>query len=149
MLKITRFTDYALVVLCCLVKNQANNNSNTLSSTEIAKIVNLQLPTVSKVLKMLVKSGLVKSYRGIDGGYELAKSPDKISVNEVISIMEGPVELTACSSNTLSGLPSEVSCDNIINCPVSAPWQKINAAIVNNILAKISLTDITYNKINL
>ncbi len=148
MLKITRFTDYALVVLCCLVKNQANNGVNKLSAPEIAKIVNLQLPTVSKLLKILVKSGLVKSYRGVDGGYELAKNPDEVTVNEVITTMEGPVELTVCS-NSASAQINEKSCENIVNCPVSAPWQKINAAIVNNILAKISLTDITYNKINL
>lgn len=145
MLKITRFTDYALVVLCCLVKNQANTSgAKTLSANEIAKLVNLAVPTVSKVLKLLVKSDFVKSYRGIEGGYQLAKNPDDIMINQVITAMEGPVLMTACSVDNAD----KSACENIVNCPMSAPWQKINRA-VNKILAKISLTDITYNKIDL
>lgn len=137
MLKITKITDYAVVVLCCLVKQKAN----ILNTTEIAKQVNIQVPTVSKVLKILVKSGLVESYRGSDGGYSLLKDPKEISISQIIEILEGPIALTSCATNETAS-----SCEFINSCQLSRPWQKINYNI-NNMLQKISLHDIAVNNI--
>jgi len=170
MLKITRLTDYALLVLCCL----ATRSDEILSSTKIANLVSLQLPTVSKLLKILVKSGLVESYRGSDGGYKLAKAAEFISVNDVISSIEGPIALTDCSehkeinsldksdkldgSDTLTSknnisIESNInnnknSCLHIANCGIRQPWQKINHA-VSMILCKISIKDMAFNNIEL
>lgn len=153
MLKITKITDYALVVLCCMVKNQAEGHNNILSTAEIAKLVNLQAPTVSKILKILVKSGLVQSYRGIDGGYCLAKDPKDISVSRVIECLEGPIAVTECAKITsqnknLNQDTDITNCEFINNCQLNQPWQKINLA-VNNMLNKISIYNIAYNNIDL
>lgn len=137
MLKITKLTDYALVVLCCLVKQKAN----ILNTTEIAKQVSIQVPTVSKILKILVKSGLVESYRGSEGGYRLFKNPNEISISQIIEILEGPIAITSCATKATAS-----SCEFINNCQLSRPWQKINLH-VNNMLQKISLYDIAVNNI--
>lgn len=150
MLKITKFTDYSLVVLCHLIKQhnvslEGNTAPNIQSANEIAREVKLQLPTVSKVLKLMVKSGFVRSRRGSVGGYELAINPKDITVKQVIESLEGPVELTTCSklNNTYND-----SCEHINDCMLSQPWQTITTA-VNNVLNNITINDLAYNQIDL
>lgn len=149
MLRVTKFTDYALVVLSCLVttpgqsKSKDEHATDILSASEIARAVNLRLPTVSKILKILVKSGMIKSYRGADGGYSLARDPSTITVNEVIALLEGSVSLTDCTR-----MSEHDNCEYIGACQLQSPWQKINRAI-NNILNNISIADIAHNKIEI
>jgi len=69
MLKISRLTDYATAVVLFLQKD------NQLQSSElIAQAVGLEIPTVSKVLKLLTKAQILSSIRGANGGYQLAKN---------------------------------------------------------------------------
>lgn len=158
MLKVTKFTDYALVVLCCMATSTnsashsvavvntntgtASNSASVMSATSIAKAVNLQLPTVSKILKILVNSGLVKSFRGADGGYALARGAEFITVSQVIASVEGPVALTDCTSLTVDS-----SCQYFDNCQLRRPWQKINSGI-SRMLNNISINDIVNDQIN-
>jgi FeS assembly SUF system regulator len=150
MLRVTKFTDYALVVLSCLVTTKTNDSESycILSAAAIAKSVNLQLPTVSKILKILVKSELVKSYRGSDGGYSLARDPSTITVNEVIASLEGRVSLTDCTRLAHGDSSDGSDCEHVTTCQLKRPWQKINIA-VNNILNNISISDIAHNKIEI
>lgn len=142
MLKITKVTDYAIVVLCCLVKKQV-----LLSASDVAKLVNLQPPTVSKVLKLLVKSNLVQSQRGIEGGYKLCVDPKTITVSHIVECLEGPIELTACSKLNKIEAVAASSCEHISDCQLSKPWQKINHAI-NTVLKSITLYELAYNQVN-
>lgn len=138
MLKITRITDYALVILCAL-----DNDTNAIySSVDISKQVGLNIPTVSKILKLLVNNGLVKSYRGSNGGYCLAKSSDKITITEVIECIEGPIKLTKCSlANNLDNI-----CENINKCQLKQPWQQINN-VISSALTGISIRDMSNKNI--
>jgi len=47
-------------------------------------------------LRKLVAGGLVRSFKGIQGGYELAKEPKEISLNDVIETVEGPFAISRC-----------------------------------------------------
>ncbi len=143
MFKITRLTDYALIVLCAM----ADKPNEIVSSSEIAALVHLQLPTVSKIMKILVKAGLVKSFRGIEGGYCLAKQADNIYLNEVIKFFEGQVKITDCANIANTANTSNIlSCEHVINCQMSRPWQKINKAVFT-LLEKISIKDMANNQI--
>ena len=142
MLKITRFTDYAFLVLCCFVTSK----NNRLSTIDIAKLVKLQPPTVSKILKLLVKSGLLISYRGASGGYSISKDPKTITVSQVIACLEGPVTITSCNKTSTNTSTNTSTCEHVYNCQLMNPWQKINNAI-NGILDKITIFDMAYNKI--
>ena len=106
MLRINRLTDYGFVLLAHLVENEAVENHN---ARDLSVELDIPLPTVSKVLKMLTQGGLLESYQGSQGGYRLARGADKISAAEIIEVMEGPVSLTACCV--------EDGCDR--NCSVS------------------------------
>ena len=128
MLRISRLTDYATVILASL------GGGALASAAEIAERTRIGLPTVSKLLKELQHAGLVKSVRGARGGYQLARPPAGISAADIIDAVESPVALTECSSG--SGL-----CGIETTCTVGHGWQGVSQAI-RRALTGISLTDL-------
>lgn len=64
--------------------------------SEISKRQGISLKYLEKLIRTLRKAGLVKSIRGPYGGYNLAKSPDEISVGEIVRVMEGGTAITDC-----------------------------------------------------
>lgn len=130
MLRISKLTDYGTVVLAEL----AGGRSGFASAAEVAAATGLGLPTVSKLLKMLAKAGLVTSARGSLGGYRLAREASRISAADVIDALEGPVSITECSSQ-------DSHCDFEAVCSVGGAWQRINVAI-RRALDEISLSDL-------
>ncbi len=92
-------------------------------------------PTVRKVLKTLVRAGIVCSVRGTHGGYALARPAGDISVAEVVIAVEGPIAVTECASEATAG-----ACDLEGRCSVQGPWQRISAAI-RDALVQLSLAE--------
>lgn len=130
MLRISKLTDYGTVVLAELARAEAG----LVSAADIAGTTGLGLPTVSKLLKMLARAGLVTSVRGPRGGYRLAREPERITAAAVIDSLEGPVSITECSGQ-------ESRCDIEAVCRVGGTWQRINLAIMSA-LEEISLADL-------
>ncbi len=118
MLKMSRLTDYGTMVLSFL----AANPTQMQSASDVSRHTHLALPTVSKLLKLMARAGLVVSARGARGGYQLSRPPDEISAADVIDALEGPVAITQCS-----GSVGHCQLEDI--CGVSSSWQKINVAI--------------------
>ena len=129
-LRISKLTDYGTVLLA----NLAENRGVVCSAAEVASTTGLALPTVSKLLKSLARSGLVTSTRGASGGYQLARHPDDISAADMIDALEGPVAITECSS-------SDSQCQHEGVCSVGGAWQKVNVAI-RRALEDVSLSDL-------
>ena len=71
MLRVTKLTDYATLVLTVL----ASTPEAVLSASGLAERAGLEAPTVAKVLKPLAQAGLVQAFRGASGGYRLARPP--------------------------------------------------------------------------
>lgn len=130
MLKMSRLTDYGTGVLAYL----AGAGNRPHSSSEVAELTGLPAATVSKILKLLTRSGLVVSHRGAQGGYVLARPAEHITAAEVIDALEGPVALTECSSE-------HSSCALESSCLVGTAWQRINIAI-RHALDEISLAEL-------
>jgi FeS assembly SUF system regulator len=131
MLRITKLTDYAIVVLT----NMAGPlRTGPHTARDLADRTRIPQPTVSKILKDLSRSGILVSTRGVQGGYRLARSPDAISVVDVIDAVDGPVAITECSSGT------PTNCEHAGCCPVEANWVRINQ-MVRGALSTISLAD--------
>lgn len=118
MFRISKLTDYATVVLSLL----AEQASDVHSASDLAARARLELPTVSKLLKMLGQAGLVVSFRGANGGYRLARPAAQISVADIIVAMEGPIGVTECALH--DGL-----CDHETHCGVRSNWRRISAAV--------------------
>jgi FeS assembly SUF system regulator len=117
MLKISRLTDYATAVILFM-----QNDDKLYASEMIATGVSLEIPTVSKVLKLLTKAGILNSTRGAAGGYQLAKASDNITLFDVIQAIEGNTAITECTK-TDSLCAQEQGCDS------RTGWQKINKQI--------------------
>ncbi|MFZ7095658.1 SUF system Fe-S cluster assembly regulator [Luteimonas dalianensis] len=118
MLRVTRLTDYATVVLTVL----AARPDAVLSAAELAERAGLEAPTVSKVLKPLAQAGLVEGFRGAHGGYRLARPAAAISLVEIVEAMEGPLAMTECSLD-------DHECGIAHQCGVRANWRRINDVI--------------------
>lgn len=128
MLRLSKLTDYAIVMLSFMAKE-----SRTFAAIEIATVTGIALPTVSKILKLLLNAGVLMSIRGAKGGYGLASEPSQISVAKVISAMEGPIALTECSI-------SMQGCEQASGCDIHANWNVINQTI-QQALESVSLAD--------
>ena len=120
MLRISKMTDYAIMVMVELSASRGEvPNAHALADRS-----HLEFPTVSKVLKLLVKTGLVDSYRGAAGGYSLERDSQSISVAEIIAAIEGPIAMTECSVE-------EGLCAQEAICSLRGNWQRISIAVAN------------------
>ena len=96
MIRLAKLTDYGLVLMTTMARN---GRASVHNARDLAMLSRLPLPTVTKVLKQLLQSGLLASQRGINGGYSFAKDPTDISLAEVVAAIEGPIALTECSTD--------------------------------------------------
>lgn len=131
MLRISRLTDYAFILLTELAQAE---DEEVLSGSTLAERTPLPQPTVRKVLKKLAQEGLLESHQGAHGGYALTAPPGEIPVSDVIDAMEGPVSVTLCCDE-------EETCEIEHECPTSNGWKIVNAAI-RSTLDNLTLTDI-------
>jgi FeS assembly SUF system regulator len=118
MLRISRLTDYATVLLAAL----ANEPARVQTAAALAEQTHIAAPTVSKLMKQLHRAGLVTSTRGLHGGYQLARPASQISAAAILDALEGPVALTDCSAG-------HGNCEIEETCRVGKVWQRLNLAI--------------------
>ena len=130
MLRITKQTDYGIVLL----SRMAAEPVRLFNAPELSTEAQLPLPTVSKILKLLARDGVLVSHRGVKGGYSLSRPPEAISVAEVIVCLEGPIAMTECIDDG----PDE--CHQEGHCAMQGNWQVINRAI-RSALEGITLRD--------
>lgn len=131
MLRVSKLTDYATVLMSTLARLGGDRHS----VTQLADLTGLARPTVSKLLKQLHHAGLVESERGARGGYQLAGAAEDIKLVQIVEAIEGPIVLTECASH-----PGQ--CDIESRCTVRSNWQLISHTIVNA-LQGVSLTELS------
>jgi FeS assembly SUF system regulator len=122
MLRITKLTDYAILLMSDLASSFPEHQSAKALSVHTG----IHLPTVSKLLKILQRHGLVLSHLGVEGGYQLAHPADSISLAQIIEALEGPIAMTQC--NLAHGL-----CEQEQGCHIKPHWQRINRAILTTL----------------
>ncbi len=123
-------TDYAILLMVELTRDR-----EMLSAHALAERIHVEVPTASKVLKLLTGSGLLDSFRGANGGYRVSKRASEISVAEVIAAIEGPIAMTECSVE-------EGLCSQEDNCGLRGNWQRISLAVAEA-LSDVSLAEMS------
>jgi FeS assembly SUF system regulator len=118
MLRISRLTDYATVILAML----AEHPERVHTATAVAEQTRIAAPTVSKLLKQLQRAALVTSTRGLHGGYQLARPAAQITAAAILDALEGPLALTDCAVG-------HGNCEIEATCRVGRVWQRLNLAI--------------------
>ena len=135
MIRITKQADYGILLLSRIAGEEGRD---VFTARDLSEEFHLGLPTVSKVLKALVRGDVLQSHRGINGGYSLARPAERINVAEIIAALDGPIAITECAGADPGDCRTEPW------CPVSGPWQRINRVIFEA-LRGISLAEMAAN----
>lgn len=131
MLRMSKLADYGTVLMTLMAREPEAVHS----AAGLATRLPVGAATVSKILKILAREGLVVSSRGAQGGYRLALAPSRITVARIIRALDGPIGMTECSS--IPGL-----CSQEKRCTVRANWVRVNE-IVLQVLEGITLEQMT------
>jgi Rrf2 family transcriptional regulator, cysteine metabolism repressor len=108
-MKISYKADYALKAILDLCLHQKEGDVVTLS--EISKRQDIPMPFLEQIMLLLKKAGYVGSKAGKGGGFFLARRPERITLGEIVRMVEGPVEPIACGAgNQPSGCAEEGRC---------------------------------------
>lgn len=121
MLKLTKKTDYALMAI-----NYMSGRKTTFvaSTRNIAEIYNIPRELLAKILQTLAKEEIIHSQNGPKGGYTLLKDPRKITLGEIIRVIEGPIQIVRC-------VEGDTTCSQTAQCTIQSPLRKIESQIVN------------------
>ena len=120
MLRLSKKADYALIAMKHLALRPDQAAS---SAREIAEQYDIPVELMAKVLQRLAREGLLASHQGTRGGYQLSRPPAAISVADVIQAVDGPLTVTACSTD-------EENCEQYSKCSVRDPLWKIRERIL-------------------
>ena len=94
MLALTKKTDYAIIALAHMAQRQ-----EMASAREISERFHIPLQLLMNILKSLCHGEVVRSTRGVKGGYSLAMRPEQISLDTIIRAVEGPVRFVQCAGD--------------------------------------------------
>jgi Rrf2 family cysteine metabolism transcriptional repressor len=119
-------------------------NGNPIPLRMVAQRQDISESYLEQLISGLRKAGLVKSIRGAQGGYMLATSPDKITVGQIIRVLEGSMAPADCVVED-----DFDSCEKAEGCVIRIVWERIRDSI-NEVVDSITLQDMleNYNKIH-
>src|SRR2546426_7306906 len=123
MLRLSKKADYALIAMKHLALRGDRGSQASSSAREIAELYDIPIELMAKILQRLVRRGLLASHQGTRGGYQLARLPGQISVADVIQAIDGPVTVTACSTE-------DGQCEQFAKCNVRDPLWRVRERIL-------------------
>jgi FeS assembly SUF system regulator len=123
MIRVTKLTDYGIALMTRLAELEEDQQT---TAPDLSRDMGLPLPTVRKILKQLVGEKLLVSTRGITGGYSLARSPENISLMDMVTALEGPVAMTECAT------AGRGDC-TVLNCRLTENWSLVNRLLQNTL----------------
>lgn len=130
-MQIPRRVDYGLRAVIYLARQDPGKSC---SLPAIARQQGIPLKFLEKIIRDLSRSGLVRSKRGPDGGYCLARLPSEITFQEVIETLEGPIAVNVC-------MDPRVSCSQMARCTMVGIWSEVQRKIVD-VFNRTTLADV-------
>jgi Rrf2 family transcriptional regulator, cysteine metabolism repressor len=127
-MKITYKSDYALKAVLDLALCYESGEPVGIHDT--AKRIDAPVKFLEQIFSGLKTHGIIESRRGSSGGYLLAKPPSKITIGEIIRLIEGPTEPISCVRQDYTG------CRELYSCVFRKIWQDIHLAtsqIIDNV----------------
>ncbi len=137
-MQISRKADYALRAMIYVA---AINGQRTCSINEIAESEKIPREYLAKILKELTQKGFLISYKGVNGGYRIAKSRDQITFLDILEAMQGPFAVASCN------MPEhdQSGCKGKDRCPAYPFWDDLQRKLAK-ILIDMNLGKIDYSK---
>jgi len=129
---ITRASEYAILSLILLSKANAPQDTETLS----VKLA-ISKSFLAKVLQTMAKNGILKSYKGVNGGFVLALEPKDINILKVLTSVEGKAPAVFDCSSSVNNCPSH-------RAHICSIWPFLNRlqGKIDSFLANLTLADI-------
>lgn len=122
---ITLETDYAIRIVECLARCGCK-----MDAADISERTDVPQRFCLKILRKLVHSGIIKSYKGVQGGYELAEKPENITLRTVVEAVEGPYQFSRCLSEDYCCSRSvSDNIDKIYTCRFRDVYDKISVMV--------------------
>jgi Rrf2 family protein len=147
MIRVAKLTDYALLLLTQFKEAELH------SANELSEKSSVPLATTNKILKLLVKKQILNTKKGKFGGFYLAKNKSSISLLDIVTAIEGDVNITEClnqeKNNLIQSLhhiktdnnaKKHIGCELKNICSIQNKMSKINH-LINNILAEHKISD--------
>ena len=109
---------------------------------DIAKSQQISEKYISRLVIAIRKGGMIRSIRGVNGGFHIAMKPEDITLLDVIEVMEGPLSIVDCVS-------APQGCSHSANCAPREIWCKLNDDI-RDLMRQTTIADIlaAYEKQN-
>lgn len=138
MFKLTRKIEYCLMIIAHMARQRKKDPSVFVNVTKIAKIYGIPQMNTSKAIQHLTRVGFVESRQGIHGGYKLSCQLAKVSLFDLIEIVEGPFGIVKCLHGN-----DKNSCSYFSNCNIASPMQRLNNKLVS-FYKKITLEELIW-----
>lgn len=123
---------YALTVMVDIAKNSTDGY---ISLADISKRENLSNKYLESIISILIKGDMLKSLRGKNGGYKLARKPDEYTISEILTLTEGTLSPVNCIMH------DGVNCEKAATCSTLPLWTGLDM-VIDNYLGNITLEDI-------
>jgi len=134
MIRFSRMADYGVLLL----GHFARHADDLASTSELAESCHMPRPVVANLLKEFCKAGLLESRRGLHGGYRLARPAEEISLLDILSVIDGPVQLIDCA---VLDMGAAGSCDYEDVCPSRSPMRAVHRKIIG-VLKGVTLAEL-------
>ena len=131
MLRFTKRADYGLMAIHYIAVHE---DGGAVSAKRIAEEFAIPPELLAKILQRLAKQRLITSQNGPKGGYVLARRAMEITVGQVVTALEGPINIVEC-------LEEDSECPQMARCNLRRPVRKIQAAI-SHMLDTMSLAEL-------
>ena len=135
-MKITYKGDYALKAIFQLALRYDEGEMGVMSINDIASLGDMPVKFLEQILLILRKGNFVKSKRGINGGFILARPPKEITIGEVVRFIEGPIGPISCIEKECYK-----GCKDLTSCIFRDVWKEVRDA-VSSIVDTLTFDDL-------
>ena len=116
-------SDYAVRIVQCLARSHGRVEAQAIADT-----ATVSLRFTLKIMRKLVAAGLVKSYKGVHGGYELTRAPADITMRQVIEAVEGPYRFSRCLDEEY-----DCTCSGKVGCPFQLVFDEVTKLVTDKL----------------
>jgi Rrf2 family transcriptional regulator, cysteine metabolism repressor len=141
-LRFTTKTEYGLVCLLYLSKNSSRDPVKVATIRDIVKAEKFSVTYVAKILHLLRRGNILEAHHGKQGGYTLAREAGKITLKEIIEVLEGTTFEVFCQPK----IRSEIVCNHFSMCGVSPVWNRTKE-ILDEFYSSVTLEKMTHGGI--
>jgi Rrf2 family protein len=134
LMQVSRKIDYALRAMIFLT---SQSERRPCSVAEISAREGIPKKFLEKIIQDLIHHGIVRSTRGAQGGYTLARAPETVTFKDVIEAIEGPVSLNVCVGDN----GDRCDCSLLPSCTMLWVWREAQARVME-VFAKTTLADV-------